>query len=144
MPVTTHQVEKIRDYGRKLQSLVEIMDDLCAWRDRHCTASYCAVRNDPGASCRRVVKVYDSRIRSVARDRYVVTAERWLNAKDWLIDESGKTFEGVDLSKDRTARTEIYEMQVYMSEEFLNGTVELLKCGENADLGKEILEKWKP
>ena len=144
MPVVTYQVEKIRGYGDKLRSLVQIMDDLDAWRDRHCTSSYCGKRNDPDASCDRVVKVYDSRIRSVARDRYVVMAKRWLAAKDWLIDENGKTIEGVDLSKDKTARTEIFEMQVYVSDEFINGTVELLKCGEDSELGKRILERWRP
>jgi len=143
MSLATSQIDKIRGYGERLRRLIEIMDELGAWRDRHCGASPCAKKGDPSAQCARISKAFDSSIRSVARDRYAITALRWLDAESWLVDESGRTIDGADLSRDKTARAEIFEMQDYVCQDFMRGTVELLKCAANAKLGREILERWE-
>ena len=64
MPLTANQIDKIRDYGESLRRLIEIMDELGVWRDRHCGASPCARKGDPAAECARISKAFDSAIRS--------------------------------------------------------------------------------
>jgi len=143
MPVTMQQIEKIHSYGERLTSLILIMDELDAWRDRHCGVPNCAAKSEPGAACPRITKVFDSFIRSVPREKYVATARRWLDAKNWLVDGSGRTIEGLALMGNRLARPEMFEMQIHLCEEFMRGTLEILNWGENAQMSKKIIERWE-